>query len=95
MNRTSLKKWCFISLGFGLPISGILLVIWLHMYPDVMYEIGPIPLWITIVLGVVFAICLAPYAKILKSFTETKFEFLGWLFIDIVLVILVLIGLSL
>jgi hypothetical protein len=60
-----------------------------------MFGIGPIPLWITIGIGVVFAICLVPYARFLKRVSETKFEFLARLFMDIVLVILVLVGLSL
>ena len=95
MNRNSLKKWCCILLGFGPLFLAMLLIIWLHVHPDVIYKIGPFPLWITIGIGIVFAICLPRYAKFLKSFTETKLEFLGWLFIDVVLVILVLIGLSL
>jgi hypothetical protein len=95
VNRNSLKKWHCISLGFGLPFFAILLVIWFHIHSDVMYEIGPIPLWITIGIGLVFAICLAPYARLLKSLAESKLEFWGWLFIDVVLVILVLVGLSL
>ena len=95
MSRNSLKKWCCISLGLALPFSATLLIIWFHICPDVRYEIGPFPLWITISIGIVFAICLPWYAKLLKGITKTKFEFWGRLFIDIVIVIMVLIGLSL
>ncbi|MBW2647268.1 MAG: hypothetical protein JRE23_14055 [Deltaproteobacteria bacterium] len=95
MNKNSLKKWCCITLGFGLPFIAILIVAWFHIRPDVLYNIGPIPLWITIGIGILFAICLPRYAKFLKRCTETKLEFWGRFFIDVILVILVLIGLSL
>jgi len=93
MNQKLLKRW-YLALGCILPFSAGLLVAWLHMHPNVLFEIK-FPLWITIGIGVAFVAFLPWYARFLKEITETRLEFWGWLTIDVVLVIMILTGLLL
>lgn len=95
MNQKLLRKF-YLACGVALPLSGILLTIWIHVYPEAhFWHIAPIPLWMTIGLGVAFVICLPWYVRFVKGITETKLEFWGRLIIEVGVIIMVLIGLSL